>query len=179
MINPFVYTSINADEYTEADEFVPVFTTPSVSASKAKLPYINAIAALVLDAQSGRVLYEKNGYSRRSMASTTKIMTAILAIEKGNLDDDVVVSKRAASTSGSDISLKTGEKLTLSELLYGLMLASGNDASVAIAEHIGGSVEEFCKMMTAKAIELGCKNTNFITPHGLDKPDHYTTAYEL
>ena len=179
LINTFAYTSVFADEFTEEETFVPVFSTPSVSVIKLKPSSINAIAGLVMDAKSGRVLYEKNGYTRRPMASTTKIMTATLAIEKGNLDDIVVVSKKAADTWGSDISLKTGEKLTLRELLYGLMLNSGNDAAVAIAEHIGGSVEEFSKMMNKKAKELGCSNTSFSSPHGLDMPDHYTTAYEL
>lgn len=179
MINTTTYTSVFADEYNESANFTPVFSASSVQSNKAKPPSINALAGLVMDAKSGRVLYEKNGYSRRSMASTTKIMTAIMAIEKGNLDDVVTVSQKAANTYGSDISLRTGEKLTLRELLYGLLLASGNDAAVAIAEHIGGSVEGFNELMNEKAKELGCKNTNFKSPHGLDLPDHYTTAYEL
>lgn len=170
---------VSADDYAEEDNYVQIFSNNSIPVDKKKIPYINALAAVVIDTRSGRVLYEKQAYSRRSMASTTKIMTAIVAIEKGNLTDVVTVSKRAASIWGSDIKLREGEKLSLRELLYGLMLKSGNDAAIAIAEHIGGSVEGFCEMMNRKAEELGCKNTNFKSPHGLDMPDHYTTAYEL
>ena len=127
-------------------------------------PKISASAAIVLDTVSGRILYEKNAHSRRAMASTTKIMTAIVAIENGNLDDKVKVSKRAASIGGSVINLQAGEELSLKELLYGMLIKSGNDAAIAVAEHIGGSVEDFVKMMNKKAKDLGLKDTAFKNP---------------
>lgn len=144
-----------------------------------KVPHINATSAIVLDVKSGRVLYEKNAQIKKSIASTTKIMTAIIAIENGNLEDEVIISKRAATVSGSSIDLRQGEKIKLLDLLYGLMLNSGNDAAVAIAEHIGGSVENFVYLMNKKAEVLGALNTNYKSPHGLDLPDQYSTAYDL
>ena len=113
------------------------------------------------------------------MASCTKIMTALVALEHGELTDTVKVSARAAGVEGSSIYLKQGEELTLEDLLYGLMLASGNDAAVAIAEHIGGSVDGFLVMMNERARELGAMDTHFATPNGLDTKEHYTTAYDL
>ena len=168
-----------ADDINEERQYVQVFPQNNTPIPKAQMPRIDASAAIIMDIRSGRVLYEKNAYVRRAMASTTKIMTAIVALENGNLNDEVTASKRAASVSGSSISLRVGETLKLSELLYGLMLESGNDAAIAIAEHIGGSVEGFCEMMNQKALELGAPNTHFTSPHGLDAPEHYTTAYEL
>ncbi len=140
---------------------------------------VSAQYACVIDSLSGRVLYEKNAYARHSMASTTKIMTALVALENGNAQDMVTVSANAAGTEGSSIYLKAGEKITLGDLLYGLMLESGNDAAIAIAEHIGGSVEKFAAMMNNKARELGAKNTQFRNPNGLDEEGHFTTAYDL
>ncbi|WDC83807.1 D-alanyl-D-alanine carboxypeptidase [Caloramator sp. mosi_1] len=124
-------------------------------------------------------MYSKNSDIRLPMASTTKIMTTIVALEKGNLNDKVIVSKKASSIGGSSAGLVAGEKISLEELLYGLMLRSGNDAAIAIAEHIGGSVDNFLKMMNDKAIEIGAFNTSFRTPHGLDADGHYTTAEDL
>lgn len=140
---------------------------------------VNAPSILCFDRASKTVIYEKNGYQKRAMASTTKIMTAIVAIENGNLNDVVVVSKKAASINGSRLGLKEGDEITLENLLYGLLICSGNDAAIAIAEHIGGNVENFCNMMTNKAKELGAENTSFTSPHGLDDKQHYTTAYDL
>lgn len=168
-----------ADDFDEDEPFNEVFSTEVSGEIDSKPPKIEAGAAVVIEMKSGRVLYDKNASSIRSIASTTKIMTAIVAIENGNLADKVKVSKRAASIRGSTIKLKAGDELTLKELLYGLMLNSGNDAAIAIAEHIGGSVEEFAQMMNDKAQELGLKNTQFKSPHGLDAPGHYSTAYEL
>ena len=113
------------------------------------------------------------------MASTTKVMTGLLAVEKGNLDEIITVQKEAVGQEGSSMYLREGERLTLRELVYGLMLASGNDAAVQIALHIGGSVENFAKMMNERAREIGAMNTNFVTPNGLPNDDHYTTAYDL
>jgi D-alanyl-D-alanine carboxypeptidase (penicillin-binding protein 5/6) len=140
---------------------------------------LDCVSGVVIDQDSGRVLYEKNGGAILPMASTTKIITAIVAIEKANLNDIVVVSKKAVSIRGSTADLKAGESVKLEELLYGLMLRSGNDAAIAIAEHIGGSVEKFAKLMNDKAVELGAYNTSFVTPHGLDEEDHFTTAKDL
>lgn len=142
-------------------------------------PPLTAAAALLMDWQTGQVLYERNGFVRRAPASTTKVMTAVLALEKGRLDDRVRVSQRAARTGGSSMHIKEGEVYTLRELLYGLLLNSGNDAAVAIAEHIGGSVEGFAEMMNRRARELGARSTHFVNPHGLHKPNHYSTAYDL
>jgi D-alanyl-D-alanine carboxypeptidase (penicillin-binding protein 5/6) len=154
------------------------FLYPPVGAGAA-VPEISAEAAVLLDWNSGRILYAKNPHLPRPNASTTKIMTAVLALERGQLDDEVVTSARAAATGGSSIWLEEGEIKTLEELLLGLMLRSGNDAAVAIAEHISGSVESFAELMTERARELGALNTSFRNPHGLHHPEHYTTAYDL
>lgn len=127
-----------------------------------------ATSAVLMDAASGRVLYEKNGYEELPMASTTKIMTCILALERGNPDELVTVSEYAASQPKVRLGMKPGEQYRLGDLLYSLMLESHNDSAVAIAEHIGGSVEGFAKLMNQKAREIGCKNTYYITPNGLD-----------
>ncbi len=140
---------------------------------------VSAGYACLMDAQTGRVIYEKNAYQKHSMASTTKIMTALLALENCNMTDIVTVSPNAAGTEGSSIYLTAGEKLSMEELLYGLMLQSGNDAAIAIAEHVGGSVDKFAQMMTARAQKTGAKNTAFRNPNGLDAEGHYTTAYDL
>ncbi len=142
-------------------------------------PSVSAQSAVVLDAASGRVLYDKNMERRSGMASTTKIMTAIVALESGNLEDTVKVSATAAGVEGSSMYLSAGEEITLEHLLYGLMLVSGNDAATAIAEHIGGSVEKFAAMMNDKAKEIGVENTHFDNPHGLATDTHYTTAKDL
>lgn len=140
---------------------------------------ISARAAVLMDRSSHRVLLAKNGHERLPMASTTKIMTGLLALEKGGLDSPVVVSERAAHTGGSSIWLEPGEVKTLEELVYGLMLRSGNDAAVAIAEHLAGSVEDFSVMMTERARELGAHDTSFKNPHGLHHEEHFTTAHDL
>ena len=142
-------------------------------------PNLNSRAAIVFDRTSKTVIYGKNIDEKRAMASTTKIMTAILVLEKGNLSEQIEVCKKAANIGGSRLGLHENDKITLKDLLYGLMLRSGNDAAVQIAIHLGGSIEGFADMMNNKAKELGLKNTNFVTPHGLDDPNHYTTAYEL
>lgn len=113
------------------------------------------------------------------MASTTKIMTCILALENSNLSNIVTVSKKAASIHGSTLGLKENMKISMQDLLYGLMLRSGNDCAIAIAEEVSGSVENFANLMNKKAKELNLQNTNFVTPHGLDDENHFTTAYEL
>lgn len=133
----------------------------------------------VIDSVTGRILYEKNAHVRRGMASTTKIMTAIVALETANLSDVVAVSYNASRTEGSSLYLKPGDRMTVEDLVYGLMLNSGNDTAVALAEHIGGSVEGFAQMMNDKARQIGANNTCFQNPNGLHSDGHYTTAYDL
>lgn len=142
-------------------------------------PTVSARAAIVIDAETGRSLYEKNADEPLPMASTTKIITAITAIENGRMEDVVTVSKLAATTEGSSVWLEEGEQLTLEELLYALMLESGNDAAVAIAEHVGGSVENFVAMMNAFCESVGAVNTHCVTVNGLDGDGHETTARDL
>jgi len=142
-------------------------------------PEITAKSAIVIEASTGKVLYAKGAEERRYPASTTKMMTLIVALEQGHLDDLVTASARAASTEGSSLWLTEGEKLKMLDLLYGIMLVSGNDATVAVAEHISGSVEKFSKVMTEKAHAIGALNTNFTNPNGLPDPNHYSTAHDL
>ncbi|MDY4475194.1 D-alanyl-D-alanine carboxypeptidase family protein [Mitsuokella sp.] len=143
------------------------------------LQNLTARSAVVMDAATGQVIYARDMDARRFPASTTKIMTLILALENSNLDDVVTVSSNAAGTEGSTIWLEAGEKLRMGDLLYGMMMHSGNDATVAIAEHIAGSVDKFAVMMTRKAHEIGAVNTNFANANGLPRDDHYTTAYDM
>lgn len=165
------------EENVEEEEKVPELVE-AVSES-AEEPNINSRSAIVFDRNSKEVIYGKDENTKKKMASTTKIMTCIVVLENGELTDTVIVSKKAAGTGGSRVGLKTGDKVTVQDLLYGLMLCSGNDAAVALAEHVGGSVEGFAELMNAKAKDLNLSNTNFVTPHGLDNENHYTTAYEL
>lgn len=144
-----------------------------------KTPDTNSRACVVIDRNTSTILYGKNENQKRKMASTTKIMTATIIIENCNLDETIEISKKAAGTGGSRLGLKTGDKITIIDLLYGLMLRSGNDAAVALAEHAGGSIEGFAELMNKKASALGLTSTHFETPHGLDSDEHYTTAYEL
>ena len=149
------------------------------AASSDTKPTINSRRYAVYDRLSGRCIYGKDENKQTAMASTTKIMTSIVVVENCNLDDIVTVTAKAAGTGGSRLGLHTDDEIKVLDLLYGLMLKSGNDAAVALAIHTSGSVEEFAKLMNQKAEELGLKDTNFVTPHGLDNSEHYTTAYEL
>nr|WP_232016517.1 D-alanyl-D-alanine carboxypeptidase family protein [Paenibacillus baekrokdamisoli] len=139
----------------------------------------HAKGVALIDVESGRLLYSSNGDKPMKIASLTKIMTAIVAIEHGKLSDMVKTSIRAAGREGSSIYLKKGEEMSLQNMLYGLMLRSGNDAATAIAEHVGGSEEGFVHMMNEKAQMLGLTNTQFMNPHGLDVPGHYSSANDL
>ena len=142
-------------------------------------PKLNSRIALVYDRASGRILFDKNGNKTTPMASTTKIMTAIVVVENSNLSDIVTIDSKSAGTGGSRLGLKKNDKITVNDLLYGLMLRSGNDAAVALAIHVGGSVDGFAELMNKKARELNLTSTHFMVPHGLDMDGHYTTAYEL
>lgn len=177
--NLFLTNLVSADDSNDDEPIRDLNVPESVETTGNGVPKISAGAAIVMDAVSGRVLYEKNAYSRRSIASTTKIMTAIVALENGNDEDEVIVSKRAAAIGGSTVNLKAGKAYKFKDLLYAMMLRSGNDAAIAVAEHVGGSVELFAEMMNRKAAEIGATNTNFVTPHGLDDPQHYSTPYDL
>ena len=139
----------------------------------------SATASILVDVDSGRVLYEHNADRQMLIASTTKILTALVAIREGNLSDTVKVSREAAYTEGSSMYLKEGEQLTLETLLYGLMLCSGNDAAVAVAQHVGGSTEAFVAMMNETARELGMSNSSFANPNGLDAETHFSTARDM
>ena len=140
----------------------------------------NAHSVVLMDTDSKRVIYASNQNDIRSVASISKIMTAIVAIENGNLNDIVIVGEEIEKSYGSGIYIKVGEKITLRDLIYGLMLRSGNDAALAIAVHVGGTIEEFVSMMNSKAREIGMKNTTFNNPSGLDRENgNYSTAYDM
>ena len=149
------------------------------TASEYSRPAINSRKYVIYDRLSGRCIYGKDENKQTAMASTTKIMTILIVLEHCKLTDVVTMDKKAAKTGGSRLGLSEGDKVTVNDLLYGLMLRSGNDAAVALAIHTAGSVEKFAQLMNDKAKELGLKNTHFVTPHGLDNPEHYTTAFEL
>ncbi|XID94221.1 D-alanyl-D-alanine carboxypeptidase family protein [Paenibacillaceae bacterium WGS1546] len=156
--------------------------TPAAPGDGRKLPEppVNqAKAAALADVASGRILFSQRGDEPMKIASLTKIMTAIVAIENGDLDGKIKVSRTAAGKEGSSLYLKVGEEITLRNALYGLMLRSGNDAATAIAEHVGGSVEGFAYLMNRKAEELGLANSQFKNPHGLDEEGHYSSANDL
>lgn len=141
---------------------------------------VNSHSAIIIDQKTGRVFYEKNAHEPRRIASITKIMTAILAIESGKMEETVTVSAAATRVEGSSVYLQAGEKIKLEDLVYGLMLRSGNDAAYAIAEHVGGSVEGFVFLMNEKAEQLGMTNTHFANPHGLDDHEnHFSSAYDM
>jgi len=140
---------------------------------------VSAQNAILMEQSTGRVLFSKDAHDKQSIASITKVMTAIIAIESDKLDDVAVASRRAIYTEGSSIYLEQGEEMTIRDLVYGLMLRSGNDAAVAIAEHIGGSVEGFVYLMNEKAKWLGMTNTHFENPHGLEGERHYSTAHDM
>lgn len=139
---------------------------------------ISASSAILIDGDTLEVLYEKNSEAKRSMASTTKIMTALIAVESGRLDETVNI-KNNPYVEGTAIGFNAGDKLTLETLCYAMLLESGNDAAVVVAEYLGKSEEKFSDMMNRKAAEIGMKNTNFVTASGLDAQEHYTTAYDM
>lgn len=171
-----IYADDELEENLEEKELSEVINVASKSIAE---PIINSRIGIIYDRKSGKVIWGKNENKRSAMASTTKIMTCIVVIENANLNAEVKVSAKAAGTGGSRLGLKKDDKITIKDLLYGLMLRSGNDAAVALAEYVGKDKEGFANLMNKKAKELGLKDTHFVTPHGLDDPEHYTTAYEL
>lgn len=161
-----------------------IYANGDVNEVNSKKPdKLYALSACLMDAESGRILFEKNGQEKRANASTTKIMTLIVTLENAKPDELVTISEYAARQPDVQLNIKTGEQYLLNDLCYSLMLESHNDSAVAIAEHVGGSIEAFAKLMNAKAKEIGCKSTYFITPNGLDSKDdkgvHGTTAEDL
>lgn len=171
------FSTVCADD---VDNEVDFEDTIEVTASNvSELPKTNSRRYIVYDRISKSMIIGKNEDIKSAMASTTKIMTTIVILEKADLNETVTVSAKAGGTGGSRLGLKRGDKASVRDLLYGLMLRSGNDAAVALAEHVGGSVKEFAELMNEKASELGLTNTHFVTPHGLDDANHYTTALEL
>lgn len=166
--------------YADEIDYSASFELQETSTPVSSFPSINSRSAIVLEKSTGSILFGKNENEKRKMASTTKIMTAIVVLENVNdLSEVVTVSKRAAGISGSRLGLSANAKITVNDLLYGLLLCSGNDTAIALAEFVGGSVEGFANLMNQKALDLGLTNTHFVTPHGLDNDEHYTTAYEL
>ncbi|NFO03174.1 D-alanyl-D-alanine carboxypeptidase [Clostridium botulinum] len=160
--------------------FFQIFSKAALADSKLKDNFrVNARCAIALDRESKEVLFEQNAYEIVPMASTTKILTAIIAIEQGDLDKKVVISKNAASIRGSKVGYKAGEEIRLKELAFGLMFKSGNDAAIAIAETLGGSVEGFAQIMNHYATGIGIIDSHFESPHGLDSNSHYSSAYDL
>lgn len=172
--------------YSNVGERVPLKTQSELSVinysdilTSSKALKVSAESAILIDADSGNIIYEYNAEARLPMASTTKIMTALVAIENRPIEKTVTVTKQAVGIEGSSIYLYEGEKLCMEDLLYALLLESANDAATAIAIEVGGSVESFADMMNEKAKSLGLCNTSFQNPHGLDSEEHYTTAHDL
>ena len=143
------------------------------------LPNVTATSAIVMEVSTGKIIYSRNADQKMFPASTTKMMTLIMALEHGGLDQIVTVGQNAFGVEGSSLYLEQNDKMPLGELLEGMILLSGNDAATAVAEHCGGNVQNFAIQMTKRAKELGATNTNFTNPHGLPDENHYTTAYDL
>lgn len=181
----FLFSTISfADDISsDEDDIDTINEIDSLTSEASTTPIddlkINSRSYIVLDRKSNQIIVGKNEFQKRKMASTTKIMTFLVVLENIELNTTVEVSKKAAGTGGSRLGLKTGDKITIKDLLYGLMLCSGNDAAVCLAESVAGSVPEFANLMNKKAKDLNLTNTHFVTPHGLDEDEHYTTAYEL
>ena len=162
----------------------PNYSVPLIQGSRPvppsdALPNVTATSAIVIEASTGHVIYSRNAEQRMFPASTTKMMTLIMALESGRMDEIVTVGSNADGAEGSTLWLNAGENIPLRELLYGMIMVSGNDAAIAIAEHLDGTVYQFAEHMNKKAAEIGAKNTHFTNPHGLPDDNHYTTAHDL
>lgn len=154
-------------------------TTANLNIKHLALASNNSCSEIVVEVNSKRILYEKNAYEKKFMASTTKILTAIVIIENCNLSDIVTVTEKTVGIEGSSIYLEAGEKLSVKDLLYGLMLRSGNDCAETLAVFCSNTIDDFAKLMNFKAKEIGANNSNFVNPHGLHDDNHYTTAFDL
>lgn len=161
------------------DALQSLMSSVQIEVENDKHPENYAKACALMDANSGELLLSKNADEKLPMASTTKIMTAIIVLENCALDETVTITKESQGVEGSSIYLLAGETLSVHELLYGLMLESGNDAATALAIHTAGNIEDFCRLMNKKASDLGLSSTNFENPHGLSSQNHFTTAKEL
>ncbi|MDD3303616.1 MAG: D-alanyl-D-alanine carboxypeptidase [Clostridia bacterium] len=155
------------------------FMNTIYATNKKEFIQVNVPAAVVIDYDTGRVLFGKNEEEQRSMASLTKVMTSILLVENCKMDEMIEVPSQATWIGGSTVGLKKGDKISAKSLLYGMMLPSGNDCAYTVGLHIGGTIENFAAMMTKKAQEIGVTDTSFANPHGLDDPNHYTTAKSM
>lgn len=169
----------NDEESIENDETIELIESLKASSDSTNSPEVHSAHIIAIDRNTERILYEKDAFKKTPMASTTKILTSIIAIETCNLSDTVHISSKAAHTNGSTLGITANTDMQMEDLLYGLMLRSGNDCAVAIAEHVGGDLVGFSSIMNKKAQDLGLSNSHFVTPHGLDETAHYTTAYEL
>ena len=176
---PVFGNDLNQEEDSNIAKEIKTLTEEASSDISNQTLNLNSRSCVVIDRLTQSILYGKNEKNKVKMASTTKIMTAMVVLENSSLDTTVEASKKAAGTGGSRLGLKTGDKITIRDLMYGLMLCSGNDAAVCLAESVGGSIEGFAELMNTKAQELGLSNSHFESPHGLDSDQHYTTAYEL
>lgn len=163
--------------------FLAVFLFPAAAMAESAdveiVPAVTAEAAVVMNLDTGEVLYGKNEHERRPPASLTKVMTGYLSVKQASLEELVTVSEQAASTGESSLNLKTGDVLTVNNLLHGALMKSANDACVALAEEMAGSEEEFARWMNLEACLLGCSNTKFVNSNGLPAEDHYSSAYDL
>lgn len=170
-----IYLAVRSTGYQVAPGFPRMVYVPGYYEG----PAITADSAVLIDEESGAIMYARNEHIKRAPASTTKIVTALLAIEYGKMNEIVTVSPRAASVGGTSIWLRPGDKLTLGEMVKGILMCSGNDGSAAIAEHLAGTEREFAAIMTVKAREMGALNTQFRNAHGLRAIGHFSTAYDL
>ena len=171
---------VSSEEINDLNNSISNSKLVDNSVNKISVPELNSRKVIVYDRLSGKKVYGKNENKETAMASTTKIMTAIIVIENcKNFNDVVTISSKAANIGGSRLKLNTNDKITVNDLLYGMLLRSGNDAAIALAIYTAGTVENFAEMMNQKASLLGLLHTHFVTPHGLDDPNHYTTCYEL
>jgi serine-type D-Ala-D-Ala carboxypeptidase (penicillin-binding protein 5/6) len=161
------------------DASTPVSSSTLKQMRLERQPQVSAKAAVIMDATTGQLIYDKNSHAHRAPASTTKMTTALVTLESSKLTDVVTAGPNVKKVEPTIIGLDPGDKLTVEQLLYGLLLPSGNDAAVALAEHVGGSESGFATMMNAKVAQLGLKDTHYVTPHGLDTAGHYSSAYDL
>lgn len=179
----YAETTLTFEENDTLSSSIPIeemtIETSKISGDKWTLPYVSAHSAILLDFETGDILYNREGNKQRPPASTTKILTAIVALEMAGVEELSTVSERADQVGESSLYLNKGNQLKLGELIEGALLKSGNDACVAIAEQTAGSLDEFVRLMNLKAISLGATHSNFVNPHGLPDKDHYSTAYDL
>lgn len=174
-----IFVTIASSVFAQQREPLPSKVVPPTAQSLAPQPQVVGKSACLMDLDTGRVLYAKNEHAHLPNASTTKMMTAILLIEHCKMTDRIKASKNASETPYTSLHLKPGETITVKDLLTGMLVRSANDAAVAAAEHIAGNTTKFAAMMNAKARSIGCRDTHFVTPNGLNDPNHYSSAYDL